>query len=320
MLKIKSPSFWQKKKSLRSSLLYPLSVAYSFATKIRYKNVKPYESKIPVICVGNIVMGGAGKTPVVIELSDILRKKGLNPHVVSRGYGGYLPSALVNLDSHTYMHVGDEALLIAKKHPTWIGKDRISSVKSAVNLGSNIIVMDDGLQNPTLKKNFNIMVIDSEQGFGNGLVFPSGPLRESLNHGIKRAQCVVVIGNKIPQQILDLKIPVFKAELKPVSCKVSKGKVIAFTGLGFPDKFKKFLIKIGYEVEDFLVFPDHHPYTINDMKKIIKTASKHNYPIITTEKDYVRLPSPYNKEIEKIEVKMCFDDENGFLDFLIKHI
>ena len=192
---LKAPRFWYKKNdTYLSNTLYPLSLLFRFGTKLRNILSRQKPSELPIICIGNIVVGGAGKTPVAIKLGSLLKKIGYNPHFVSKGYGGIETNNTLIKDWHSAKSVGDESLLLSEIAPTWIGKDRNKSFMLAKESGADCIIMDDGFQNPTLQKDFSIIVINGEQGFGNKRVIPSGPLRESISRGISRANLIIVIG------------------------------------------------------------------------------------------------------------------------------
>ena len=203
---LKAPKFWYKKNdTYLSNSLYPLSLLFRFGTKIRNFISRKSPSSIPVICIGNIVVGGAGKTPVALKIGNLLKLNGYNPHFVSRGYGGVERSNVLVKEWHSAKSVGDESLLLAEVAPTWIGQDRNKSFILAKEKGADCIIMDDGFQNSALQKDFSIIVVNGEQGFGNKRVIPSGPLRESISSGISRANLVIVIG-EISEDVKD-KIP-----------------------------------------------------------------------------------------------------------------
>ena len=192
---LKAPKFWYKKNDTYiSNTLYPLSLLFRFGTKLRNIFSIKSNTDLPVICIGNIVVGGAGKTPVAIKLGTLLKQKGYKPNFVSKGYGGIEKNNTLIKEWHSAQSVGDESLLLSEVAHTWIGKDRNKSFILAKENGADCIIMDDGFQNPTLQKDFSIIVINGEQGFGNKRVIPSGPLRESISRGISRANLIIVIG------------------------------------------------------------------------------------------------------------------------------
>ena len=239
---LKAPKFWYyNQDSFLSNSLYPLSLVFRLGTKIRKLVSKERKASLPIICVGNIVIGGAGKTPVALKIGNMLTKAGYNPHFVSKGYGGLEKNNTLVKDWHSPKSVGDEPLLLSEIAPTWIGLDRNKSFKLAKEQGANCIVMDDGFQNPTLQKDFSIVVINGEQGFGNKRVIPAGPLRESIKRGLSRTNLVITIGeisesvkNKIPKHI-----PMIGAsfKIKEDDLMLKGQKITAFAGIAYPEKF-----------------------------------------------------------------------------------
>ncbi len=312
-----APQFWRHN-SWISKVLQPLSYIYRFISLVKYRSTRPKKVSEPIICVGNIVMGGAGKTPVVLALIDLLHKKGFNPHVLSRGYGAVVKESVkVEPKSHNYLHVGDEALLHAKKAPTWAGKNRYLSAKLAIRDSADIIIMDDGLQNNSLTKSLSILVIDSYQGIGNGKVFPAGPLRESLKAGLKKVNMVIIIGDKKIDIATDK--PIFYAKMVATK-KIKPRSIIAFAGLGYPEKFRHTLKGYGFEVKRFFPFPDHHPYTRTDMEKMLRYAEKSGLDLITTEKDMLRIPLRFQKMVKNFPIELKFDEEENFLKLILKEL
>lgn len=302
---LKTPQFW-KSDDLPSKLLTPFAWLYRHIANWRESRVVPQIAGIPVICVGNLVMGGAGKTPVVMAITKMLREMGHNPHIISRGYGGYYREvALVEPSLHTYLQVGDEPLLLAKEAPTWIGVDRVEAAKEAKSQGATVIVMDDGLQNPSLKKDLSILVVDSLQGLGNKKVFPAGPLREPIEQGIKRADLVIIVGDSNPFP------EVFK---EPVMAKIVSDesklpeKVVAFAGIGYPEKFRLSLCAQNIDVVEFIPFADHYPYTITDIQRLVKISEGHECKLMTTEKDYLRVPPAYRSKVSTFKIHLEFGD------------
>jgi len=312
---LKNPQFWNHTFGI-SQALRPFSWLYHRASSWRESRVTPVKVDIPVICVGNIVMGGAGKTPTVMALVEILRSIGHNPHVLSRGYGGYFKdSILVDPSQHSYLQVGDEPLLLAKLVPTWIGSDRIASARAAMNAGASIVVMDDGIQNPSLFKDFSFVVIDALQGFGNQLVFPAGPLREPIQKGLKRAQAVIVIGKGNPFKLK------FKAQYGArLVCEKPKTlePVVAFAGIGYPEKFRHSLEHNNYVVREFIAFADHHPYTITDIQRLVKIAEHHESKLMTTAKDLLRVPPAYRDQVDILPVNLQFDNSDDIKNLLLE--
>ncbi|MBP9753023.1 MAG: tetraacyldisaccharide 4'-kinase [Proteobacteria bacterium] len=316
MTLFKAPKFWNSD-SLLSKLLAPFSYLYLFLVYINKKNIEPVKLSVPVICVGNLVMGGAGKTPTVIALVEMLKKMGENPHIISRGYGAIV-KGLKKVDPkwHHYLQVGDEPLMLSKVAPTWVCPNRVKAAKAAIADGATIIVMDDGFQNNSLIKDFNVLVVDAYQRFGNKKVFPSGPLREPLNDGLIRADIVVLVGDEKPKDLVYIKNVLqarFKAKTLPEK---PHERVIAFAGLGYPEKFKVSLLNAGYKVVDFVTYPDHFPYTITEMEKLLKKAQSKKAKLITTSKDAIRVPAHYKEKIDVFKINLEFDD----IDFLEKNL
>jgi tetraacyldisaccharide 4'-kinase len=312
---LKNPQFWNHTFGI-SQALRPVSWLYHQASIWRESRITPVKVEIPVICVGNIVMGGAGKTPTVMALVEILKSLGHVPHILSRGYGGYFKdTVLVDPSEHSYLQVGDEPLLLAKVAPTWIGSDRIASAKAARKAGASIVVMDDGLQNPSLFKDFSLIVIDAIQGFGNQLVFPAGPLREPIQKGLKRAQAVVVIGKGNPFK-LSIKGQ-FGARLV-CSGPQNLEPVVAFAGIGYPEKFRHSLEQNNYILREFIAFADHHPYTITDMQRLFKIAEHHESKLITTSKDLLRIPPDYRSQVNFLPIQLQFDNIEAIRSLLIE--
>lgn len=313
----RTPHFWNKRQWI-SYFLIPISWIWTRIAQWNEGNTKSESVSVPVVCVGNLVMGGAGKTPTVIALVDLLKKMGHIPHILSRGYGAYIRDTIqVNPDKHNYLQVGDEPLLLARSAPTWAGPDRVQSAKAAISQGATILVMDDGLQNPSLQKDLSFIVVDSIQGIGNGMVFPAGPLREPIEAGAGRAQAMILIGHDDSQfEFIDEQ---FVAKIKCLKKNVDQDKsIVAFAGIGYPEKFRHTLNENGYEVCQFIEFADHHPYTIHDMIKLIKLADQYEATLLTTTKDWLRIPNHYRNKVETLPILLNFEEPEKVQNFLIK--
>lgn len=260
---------------------------------------------VPVICIGNLVVGGAGKTPVTIAIAQYIKENGKYVHILSRGYKGNVTSpTLVNPAHHQASEVGDEPLLLARTTQTWVFKDRLASARAAIYNGAKVLIMDDGFQNHSIHKDLSLLVVDSRQVFGNERVIPAGPLREEIEDGLARADAVIIIGKK--QVLRNFKIPVINASLKCTNA--SPKRVLAFTGLGFPEKFYQTLANEGYDVAHTESFPDHHPYKIKEIDRLVKWAKDIDARLITTEKDILRIPDKYHHFIDVLKVELVFDD------------
>lgn len=307
------PKFWQSN-NLYSRMLAPAAWGYERIGRWMYSRKCPQKLSVPIVCVGNLVMGGAGKTPTVIALIDMLKSMGHTPHVLSRGYGAVIKKPiLVDPNFHNYLQVGDEALLLAQKAPTWAGHSRLLSAQKAIKNGATVILMDDGLQNNTIHKDFSILVVDTLQGFGNGKVFPAGPLRESPKRGVRKADLILAVGDgKLPNGIPFA----MRAHIKADSL-VEPKAVIAFAGLGYPEKFNRTLLSYGYEVKKFITFPDHHPYTITELDRLVKLAKRSKLELITTAKDFLRIPEHFKKQVSVFPVHLEIDQPNLLKDSLL---
>ncbi len=318
---LKAPKFWYfKRDSFLSNLLYPLSLIFRLGTKIINLLSKERKSKLPIICVGNIVVGGAGKTPVALKIGNMLKKAGYNPHFVSKGYGGLEKNNTLVKDWHSPKSVGDEPLLLSEIAPTWIGLDRNKSFNLAYVNNANCIVMDDGFQNPTLQKDFSIVVINGEQGFGNKRVIPSGPLRESINRGLSRTNLVITIGdisdsvrNKIPKHI-----PIIEAnfKIKEDELMLKGQRVTAFAGIAYPEKFFNSLKLVKANIVDQISYSDHHIYSENDLLNLAEIANKNKSILVTTKKDIVRIPKTFRSLVKTIDGFIHFNDEKLLLEIL----
>ena len=317
---MQKPDFWQKR-TLKSTGLLPLGWLYSTAGLLHRTLTKPARAKCPVVCVGNLTIGGSGKTPVVAVLAESLIKEGFNPHILSRGYGGKLSSpSPVRVDParHKADDVGDEPLLLGRTAPVWIGSDRARSAHQATEASANILILDDGFQNPGLHKDFSIIVVDAGYGFGNERVMPAGPLRESLDSGFKRADLIVTIG-KSQTTLSTGELPVVEGVLKPCSRTASRlnGRdVLAFAGIGRPEKFHDSLKELGARVVKTRNFPDHHPYSRADLEALHDQAKASGLQLVTTEKDAIKLSAEMRKNIEILPVRLEWQDPKAFQDLL----
>lgn len=304
---MRTPDFWQKSNFL-SVLLYPFSMIYYALYKLRcILNAKPYRSKIPVICVGNITAGGSGKTPVVIEIANILKKNNKNFCFLSKGYGGNFED-VKEVDSDNSIIFGDEPVILKEFGDVFVSKDRVIGLKYINNLidkNYDYIIVDDGLQNPTFFKNRSILVIDGEYGFGNGNILPAGPLREKFNNIISRIDFVIIIGeDKYNIENLCQKniVHFIKANISTVNNKF-QGEYVAFCGIGHPEKFRKTLIDNNIKFSNFIVFGDHHYYNEKDIKMLKNIGKK----FITTKKDWVKLDSDFKAYVDYVDIKINLD-------------
>ena len=312
---LKSPKFWQKKNTFLSKLLSPIGHLYAWEVRRRLKNIKAYRSKIPVICVGNLVMGGVGKTPLAVSIAEYFKMNGMKPVFLTRGYGGGLSNILVDPEKHTSKDTGDEALILSRVAPTIVDADRARGAKTAEKIGAQVIIMDDGFQNPQLIKDLSFVVFDGRYGFGNAKVFPAGPLREPLEDGLKRADAFIVVGKDkagvkdwIEKRFKSL--PFMATHIEQDVSKIAQlsgKKVFAFAGIGYPDKFFDMLKEYGCDVVETQAFSDHYPYTDEDMTDLMARADKQNAVLVTTAKDGVRIAPRFLPHIQIVEAYMVWD-------------
>jgi tetraacyldisaccharide 4'-kinase len=310
MPRLLTPEFWARP-GLVPDLLQPLAWAYAAAGAARQAWTQPWRAPIPVICVGNLVAGGAGKTPVAISLARRLQARGVALHLLSRGYGGSLAGPIaVDGARHDAAQVGDEALLLAAAAPTWIARDRVAGAKAAAAAGAQCLVLDDGLQNPTLAKELSLLVIDGAYGFGNGRVLPAGPLREPLATGLAGADAVVLMGeDRAGITPLLAGKTVLRARLVPENAAAFAGRtVVAFAGIGRPAKFFATLESIGVLLAARHAFADHHRYRSDELRRLFSAAETAHAVLVTTAKDAVRLPAEWRAHVEVLSVRAEFDD------------
>jgi tetraacyldisaccharide 4'-kinase len=291
----REPSFWWRPPGLISGLLSPLAAVYG--TVAAWRMAQPGRAAgIPVVCIGNLTLGGAGKTPAAIAVAQILAAAGRRPIVLSRGYGGALPGPVgVDPAHHRSADVGDEPLLLARFAPTIVARDRAAGADAARAAGAGSIVMDDGFQNPALQKDRSILVVDGRRGIGNGMVFPAGPLRAPLESQLRRADALLVVGAGPAGEAVAATAdgrPVFHGRLEPDAQALAmlKGRpVLAFAGIGDPEKFFATLRDAGIEIGAAVPFPDHHRYRRREARELIERAGREGLVPLTTEKDLARL-------------------------------
>lgn len=309
---MKAPGFWHRP-GILPALLTPVSWLYRAGTAFRKASTSQYHASVPVLCVGNLIAGGAGKTPVAVALGRALTRRGVKVAFLSRGYGGKETGPLfVQPERHSAADVGDEPLLLAEAAPTWIARDRADGARAAAEAGADIIVLDDGFQNPALAKTMSVLVVDGEYGFGNGHVIPAGPLREPVSQGLARADAVMLLGNdpnKLENALGEM-LPVFRGRLKPApaSAGLRKERAIAFAGIGRPEKFFATLRELGVELIGTRTFGDHAPYRGEDLIDLIAEAEKNNALLLTTSKDHARLPEELRLLIRRVDVELVWDD------------
>ena len=318
---LKAPKFWYvKKDTFFSRILFPFSLIFRLGTKIRKLISYTHTFSLPIICVGNIVVGGAGKTPVSLKIGKILKTAGYNPHFVSKGYAGIIKTNTLVESWHSPKTVGDESLMLSEVAPTWIGIKRNESIQLAKEKGGDCIIMDDGFQNPTIYKDLSIIVINSSQEFGNRRVMPSGPLRESIRRGLSRTNLIIVIGkvtDYLKKTIPD-NIPVISAKFNINNeNKIFKGqKITAFAGIAYPEKFFNSLREQGAKIVKEVTFPDHHIFDENDLLSLAEIANKTQSILVSTQKDFVRIPKSYRSLVNTLEGEIVFENEELFKEII----
>jgi tetraacyldisaccharide 4'-kinase len=323
-MKLATPRWWYRREAVPSPVarfvLTPVSWIWRWATARRIARGRPVDPGVPVVCVGNLTVGGTGKTPVVRELLRRLRAQGVAAHGLSRGHGGSLAGPVrVDPARHSYREVGDEPLMLARDAPMWIARDRAAGAVAAVAAGAQAVVMDDGHQNPSVKKALSLVVVDGETRneewpFGDDAVFPAGPMREPLKTGLARADAVVLL---LPADLEapdpDLLAlfgakPVLIARLEPAAPPPS-GPQLGFAGVGKPWKVERALKAAGCELVDFAPLPDHTPFDEGLLKALARQAEAHGAGLVTTEKDWVRLPEAWRARVTAWPVRTRFEDE-----------
>ncbi|NBB61450.1 tetraacyldisaccharide 4'-kinase [Pseudomonas sp. ODNR1LW] len=334
-MKMNTPRWWYVRDRdharMTRTLLKPLGWIWSGVTARRIARTVPVDPGCSVISVGNLTVGGSGKTPVARETLRLLRMSGLEAHGLSRGYGGDLEGPTqVDLDRHTAADVGDEPLMLAQDAPVWISRDRIAGAKAAVSQGAAVLVLDDGHQNAALKKTISLIVVDGETRnnewpFGDGSVFPSGPMREPMAAGLARADAIVVM---LPTDLETVDpelatlfegLPVFVARLTP-KAPPPAGPQVGFAGIAKPWKVERSLKAAGCDLADFVPFPDHAAYRPEDMEFLRERAKIFGAGLVTTEKDWVRLTPEQRARVTAWPVVARFEDEAGYAAFLADRI
>jgi tetraacyldisaccharide 4'-kinase len=295
---MREPAFWWRAAGLKTGLLAPLAAVYGGIAGARMRRAGG-RADVPVICIGNLTVGGAGKTPTVLAVARMLIAAGERPFFLTRGYGGSLAGPLrVDAARHRAAEVGDEPLMLARIAPTVVAHDRVAGATIAERDGATVIVMDDGFQNPSLAKDFSLIVIDAGRGIGNGRVLPAGPLRAPLAVQFDRADAVLMIGEGAPPAsaleaaIAQRNLPLYRGRMVPDAAGVAAladKRVLAFAGIGDPGKFFASLAASGIKAAATRGFPDHHRFTRAEAHALCEDAERAGLTLVTTEKDLARM-------------------------------
>lgn len=307
---MREPWFWREQTLAARAVtlcLSPFSALYDFGQQMRTRLTRPATAPIPIICVGNASVGGVGKTPFAIALCKLLQVEGVEPAFLTRGYGGTAGDIPVQVDprQHDADEVGDEALLLTRAGPVYVARNRAEGASAAARDGASLAIMDDGYQNPTIRKTVSILLVDARDPCGGGALFPAGPMREPMARAKARANLIVYVGGdeESATRAAEENGSPYAAWLAPLNAPEAR-RVVAFCGIGDPEKFFTTLEAAGFEVAHRAAFPDHHRYTAQDLTALEKLAASKKAPLITTEKDFVRLPSAFAEKTLTLPVAM----------------
>ncbi|MCI5044599.1 MAG: tetraacyldisaccharide 4'-kinase [Aquisalinus sp.] len=316
---ISPPEFWQDpdgSKHPAAVILSPVAAIYDFIGRRKIRSARPFVANKAVICVGNVSMGGVGKTPFAIMLAEHLRDMERSVIFLTRGYGGALKAPTLLSDKHTARESGDEAQLLKSVGPVVVSSDRPQGARLAFSdSDAELLIMDDGFQNPALYKNLSFLLVDADTGFGNGKVFPAGPLREKPASALTRAEAVVFVLPEqkaaVPESLLEWagEKPVLRCWLEAEMPLSTGQRVVAFCGIGRPEKFYRTARQVGYELVRTKDFPDHHAFTEDDLAGLQALASEHEATLLTTQKDHVRLPHDLQTQVTTLPVRMQVDNK-----------
>jgi tetraacyldisaccharide 4'-kinase len=327
---MREPSFWWRKPQTAARVLEPLAAIYG-AVAARRLSRRGRRLAAPVVCIGSLTVGGSGKTPTALAVARMLAAAGERPVFLSRGYGGILAGPLqIDPARHRAIEVGDESLLLASAAPTIVARDRVKGGGMALAVGASVIVMDDGFQNPGLAKDFSVLTVDARRGIGNGLVIPAGPLRAPLDTQLAHADALVVVGgqSQIEADARACNIPIFRARLQPhadIARALAGRRVLAFAGIGDPDKFFATLTDAGIVVAAKRRFPDHHRYAPAQARSLCNDADREGLLLVTTEKDLARLrgedeAASLAAQAQALPVAVIFEDDAGFQRLLVERL
>lgn len=318
---MKTPVFWYKKKSFLSLILFPLSILWLFIVFLKNKFNKIEYFNIPIICVGNAIAGGGGKTPLIIALCKQYHNKKISVHVVYKEYKVKKANKVVKvLPTHKSEDIGDEPILISQHATTWVCKNRKDGIIAAINDHADLVLLDDGLQDTKIFKDLNILVANQNQGNGNNMVIPAGPLRERMSISLSRSDCIFFYGKITAAKTLfySYKNKIFTGNIitnMKLLVSMRKKNIVAFAGIAHPDNFFNLLYKKKLNLVKKIYFSDHHIYSRKDIINIIDLSKNKNAKILTTSKDYTKIPDDLKRYITVIEITVNFE-KKLFLNFL----
>jgi len=320
---MRPPDFWSRRdwvSQLIVSLLTPAGWIYATSVALRAKFTPQYRSRPKVICIGNLTVGGTGKTPIAREIVRILIARGAKPVFLTRGYGGKIRGPQLVSSYDQAIDVGDESVLLAKTAPVIVARDRAAGARLAEENGFDTIIMDDGHQNFALVKDLSLVVVDGEAGFGNERVLPAGPLRERVAQGLHRAHAIIVNGTEMPSELLTAQLPLIRSRIVPEESGWTGKRVLAFAGIGRPEKFFSSLADLGAHILATRSFPDHHVYTESELRQLNALARSMDAALVTTEKDFVRLKPAERQGVSSLPIRIEFiefDALQHLLDSLV---
>lgn len=319
---IKSPKFWYKRNNIISVLLSPLSLSYKIIHRIYYRLSREVKVSIPTICVGNLVLGGIGKTPVVIAIRKLLSDNYKNIFVILRGYRRYSSDVRIVNKNDEPKDVGDEAILHNNYGQVCVALDRKEGANLCIENKADLLILDDGFQTKHIKKDISLIVCDTLNKFGNEKIFPAGPLREGIEFGLSRADAIILINNSKNSLKLDRSfgLPIFHAKKKIEIPNLKTKNIFAFCAIGSPENFYNSLSENGLNIKQKKSFPDHYFYSDSDIEKIINLAENSKLEIITTEKDIIKIKKIYRKKIKIVKLQIIFSSKKDLKKFLKKKL
>ncbi len=322
---MKTPKFWYRSKSFYQILLMPLTSIWILGNYFRKLFSNPIKFNIPVICIGNLIAGGGGKTPLTIKVARILIKKGYNVHIVKKQYKSKNKERVILVDENSNpLIAGDEAILSAKVAKTWLTKNRAFGINKAIDCGAELVILDDGYQDYSIKKDFNILTVKESQEFGNKSLIPAGPLRENIEEGLNRADHIFYYGSStlFKKKYLRNAIPVSSIKVtfsKNIILKEFKNKnVLAFAGIAHPQNFFTDVSSYGLNIVKKFEFPDHYKYSRKDINRLILISENFKLTIATTEKDYVKIPEDLRYKIFAIPLQIEFNEKAFYKNLKLK--